>query len=548
VTIEAEAIVPREISKAESVFNFLLLGFFFTILFPEPAARSIIFPTDKRGDFRCDEDPQDSGRPALLPAESGRGEDCPGIWRVSAIVGDDEWIDGDRMLRPSKIVASLVRREAWGSISGWRKWGDWRTETSSLVRTVSAVLEATEKGEEIALRKDAVVELGVGVAGNASRNSFRTCSRWIAGLSTIGIGGGIRGDFCDAGEGVLFFDEPDFSAVWFVSGLRCFDKSRGVGLFVVLNCGRTFALTLALRTTRGAAGPGWTVCGIRVGGLVAAGSLALLEIVFVWIIIPAGRGFVVERGRGVTVFGGVIREVVRGVVADSLTVGLGVVDLDDAGVKEAEPEATDFGGVETVLFAVKLLFEFMFQGGRGGGVLFPFKAVVCGGFNGVTAFAGVLTVVLRASAPFGGGGGGRLGGGIVADRVALNWPGVTDVVDLVAGDFFALLDNWLLISRLTAGVVVFTREPFVELVEFLGSSGGGGLLFTRFPRDITRFDTAVLRTLGVLAVSDMTFSHLHVISMAWLEYLLGRRECLGKSFCFLFLVPISVVQRLRRSG
>ena len=78
---------------------------------------------------------------------------------------------------------------------------------------------------------------------------------------------------------MLYFDEPDFSALWIIGEFRCFDKSRGVGLLVVLNCGRTFALTLVLRTTRGAAGPGWVVCGIRVGGLVAAGSLALLEIV-----------------------------------------------------------------------------------------------------------------------------------------------------------------------------------------------------------------------------------------------------------------------------
>ena len=88
--IETEAIVPREISKAERVFNFLLERFFFTILFPEPVARSIIFPTDKRGDFRGDEDPQDSGRLAPLSAESGRGEGCLGILRVSANVGDDE--------------------------------------------------------------------------------------------------------------------------------------------------------------------------------------------------------------------------------------------------------------------------------------------------------------------------------------------------------------------------------------------------------------------------------------------------------------------------
>ena len=71
----------------------------------------------------------------------------------------------------------------------------------------------------------------------------------------MGIGGRIGGDFCDAGEeGVLYLDEPDFSALWLVSELRCFDKSRGVGLLMGLSCGRTFALTLVLRTTRAVAG------------------------------------------------------------------------------------------------------------------------------------------------------------------------------------------------------------------------------------------------------------------------------------------------------
>lgn len=131
-----------------------------------------------------------------------------------------------------------------------------------------------------------------------------------------------------------------------------------------------------------------------------------------------------DCGRGVTVFGGVIREAgCGGGVRDSLIVGLGVVDLDDAGVREADLEAIGFGGAETVLLAVELggvLFELIFQGGREGCVFFPFKGVVCGGLNGVTTFAGVLTVVLRASTAFGGGGGGRLGGSIVADRLAPN--------------------------------------------------------------------------------------------------------------------------------
>jgi len=182
-------------------------------------------------------------------------------------------------------------------------------------------------------------------------------------------------------------------------------------------------LILVLRTTRGALGPGRALWGIRVGGLVAVGSLTRLEIVLAWITIPVGRGFMVERGRGVTVFGGIVLEVVRGGVGDSLIVGLGVVDLEDPGVKELEVEVIDFGGAETVPFAFEFgggRLEALFQGGRGGDVFFGFKGVVCGGFDGVNVFAGVLTVELRAPAPFGGGGGGRFGGGTVADRVAPN--------------------------------------------------------------------------------------------------------------------------------
>lgn len=54
-------------------------------------------------------------------------------------MGDDEWMD-DRLLIPSKIVPSLLRREERRESSGWRKKGDCIRETSSLVRTVSVVL------------------------------------------------------------------------------------------------------------------------------------------------------------------------------------------------------------------------------------------------------------------------------------------------------------------------------------------------------------------------------------------------------------------------
>lgn len=74
------------------------------------------------------------------------------------------------------------------------------------------------------------------------------------------------------------------------------------------------------------------------------------------------------------------------------------------------------------------------------------------------------------------------------------------------------------------------------MVEFLGSSGGGGLLFTRFPRDINRFDTAVLRTFGVLAVSDMT-SAIHM-SFLWHDStVFWAREYLEVA---LLVVPIFV--------
>ena len=81
----------------------------------------------------------------------------------------------DRVLTSSKIVVPVLRREEY---SGWRRRGDCCCcccgETSSLVRTVSAVLEAGEYGEEIALLKEVDVELG---AEYELRNSFKTS--WI---------------------------------------------------------------------------------------------------------------------------------------------------------------------------------------------------------------------------------------------------------------------------------------------------------------------------------------------------------------------------------
>jgi hypothetical protein len=74
----------------------------------------------------------------------------------------------------------------------------------SLVRTVSAVLVPDERGEETALRKEAVVLLGV---EQVSRNSFNTCSIRIVGLSVGGrdrrglVGDDVR-DFLDKGDGV----------------------------------------------------------------------------------------------------------------------------------------------------------------------------------------------------------------------------------------------------------------------------------------------------------------------------------------------------------
>ena len=87
----------------------------------------------------------DNGR---WEAELGREEEeTSGILSVSTSVGDDERIE-DRVLTPSKIVPSLLRRERLGDSSGWRKTGECLKEASLLVLTVSAVFEL---GEESAL-------------------------------------------------------------------------------------------------------------------------------------------------------------------------------------------------------------------------------------------------------------------------------------------------------------------------------------------------------------------------------------------------------------
>jgi hypothetical protein len=173
VLMDAAPIVPRDISSAESVLRLTtLLGAFLRILVPP--AKSKILPT---GDFFLD----DAGRFGLACRER-----VLGISSVSTCLSTGEGtVSGkgvgdaveDRGLKPSKIVVSLFRREgsrSCGGCSGTRNTayrGDFRTDTSSLVRTVSAVLEPDERGEEIALRNDAVVLLGV---GHESLSSFKT--------------------------------------------------------------------------------------------------------------------------------------------------------------------------------------------------------------------------------------------------------------------------------------------------------------------------------------------------------------------------------------
>lgn len=136
---------------------------FLRILFPlPPSANPNIFPTDeRREDFFLVEEEEDGRRE--LGREGGRGRRGT---LLSTSTGDSESRD-DRLLIPSKIVPSLLRREEKVGSSGRRNKGDCRRETSSLVRTVSGDLAC---GEESADRKDAVV-LGL---ENESRNSFKT--------------------------------------------------------------------------------------------------------------------------------------------------------------------------------------------------------------------------------------------------------------------------------------------------------------------------------------------------------------------------------------
>jgi hypothetical protein len=173
VLMDAAPIVPREISNAERVLRLtILLGAFLRIL--EPPAKSKILPT---GDFFL----EDAGLVGLPGREGVLGissvSTClsAGAETVS-VKGVGDGVE-ERGLSPSKIVVSLFRREDSGSCrccSGTRNTayrGDFRTETSSLVRTVSAVPGPDERGEETALRKDAVVLLGV---GHGSLSSFKT--------------------------------------------------------------------------------------------------------------------------------------------------------------------------------------------------------------------------------------------------------------------------------------------------------------------------------------------------------------------------------------
>lgn len=151
--------------------------------------------------------------------------------------------------------------------------------------------------------------------------------------------------------------------------------------------------------------------------------MARVEAVFVGVVVT-GRGLV-GRGRAAVVLGGVIREALLTGDGESETDGLGVADREDPGVKVVERELVGFGGAEVTLRGVVVggvLVEFIFHGGRGGGVFFPFIVAVCCRAFGVTVgFVGVLVIELGCTASFGGGGGGgRVGAGIVADRLNPN--------------------------------------------------------------------------------------------------------------------------------
>jgi hypothetical protein len=117
VLIDAVAIAPREISKAERVFKLTdPVAGFLRSLFPLPVIASVnpsIFPTDeRREDFRLVEEEED-GRRELGREGGGGGR---GIL-LSTSTGDSDSRD-DRLLTPSKIVPSLLRREEKVGSSG----------------------------------------------------------------------------------------------------------------------------------------------------------------------------------------------------------------------------------------------------------------------------------------------------------------------------------------------------------------------------------------------------------------------------------------------
>jgi hypothetical protein len=165
----------------------------------------IIFPTDNpRGRFRGDFEPVLSLSEIRLEPAEGAGLGC-GIWSDCTLVGDavgertaggeTEGFGEGMGLRPSKMVASLfLREENWGEL-GERNCGDCRMETSSLVRTVSLVLEGEDQGEEAALRKEAVGEEEDGDL--VPRSSLMTCSIRALGL---GLGLELTGDCWGEGD------------------------------------------------------------------------------------------------------------------------------------------------------------------------------------------------------------------------------------------------------------------------------------------------------------------------------------------------------------